>query len=115
MKVLALNGGDRFGLPNSYEVVTESQIGNHDGYKTTAESLERITELTKNKKVDVVVIQNNMGAGVGKAKAVDPYMRGKTIISWNTTPASSDKTPYLSLGIKYFTRFDGVAGLVAKI
>ena len=47
---------------------------------------EKIKTMTASKEVDVVVIGNNRGVGVEKARAVAPDLRDRTIITWHRLP-----------------------------
>jgi len=105
VKVLVLNGSRNASLTekDGFKTTTETFLGNNDPYKAPEETLKRIAERTKNGDFDVVIVQNNTGIGVDKVKAVAHEMRSKVIVVWNDEPATSSKSPYIELGVKYFT------------
>jgi len=79
----------------------------------STEFFEKIRKLTAKKMIDLVVIGNNLGAGVKKAEAVAKKMRDRTIILWNRyTPGCPEEKHYRELGI---TRFASRSDLPKEI
>lgn len=116
-KVLALSGESDFDLDSTgfdsdfnldldglegFDVTTEAQLGNSNGYKAPASVLKRIAQVTKEEKFDAIIIQNNMGIGLEKAEAVDKSALKKIIVVWNSEPKDYEKAPYQKLGITHF-------------
>lgn len=61
--------------------------------------LEKITRMCA---ADVVILGNNLGAGLAKAVHIAGDMRSRTIVVWNDPPHEAVTAPYRTLG---FTRF----------
>jgi len=101
-KVLALSGESDFDLED-FDVITEADLGNSNGYKAPASVLKRIAQVTKEEKFDAIIVQNNMGIGVDKAEAIDKSALKKVIVVWNSEPGDYDKAPYQKLGITHFS------------
>lgn len=104
VKVLFLD--DVWVLPNltsygiEFEEIRESQW-NTNVYSAPVEVCEAVKKLTAAKAVDIVVIGNNMGAGVAKAKAVADDMKEMTVVVWNSYHQGVER-PYASFGLKRF-------------
>ncbi len=61
----------------------------------------KLINITKNKEVDSVIIQNNMKYGLEKATSVNEEMRPEqTFIVWTYDPDEREKFSYRQLGIK---------------
>lgn len=52
---------------------------------------------------DLIVIGNNLKAGIPKAAALDPSVRHRAVVVWHDEPNEWDKDPYLALGYQHFT------------
>lgn len=84
---------------------------------------ETIKDFTENKKVDIIIIGNNRGAGVFKAEAVADDMKDKTIIVWHDLCGDEfderdeqEKTwPYRRLGFKCFALRRDMKQAVLKV
>jgi len=106
VKVLFLDDAPWF-LPDltshgvKLEVIQEGQWGTMDVYSAPAEVCEAVKKLTAGKEVDVVVVGNNIGAGVPKAEAIADDMKGMTIVVWNSYHKGNE-APYAALGLKRF-------------
>ena len=72
------------------------------GYECSLETCDEIRRLTTEAQIDLIIIGNNLDAGVQKAFAVAEAMRSKTIIVWNDYRSGMER-PYVRLG--GFTRF----------
>lgn len=53
---------------------------------------------------DVIVIGNNMGAGVVKAEVLSEACRSKVVVVWLDTPNEAATLPYRELGYTHFAR-----------
>lgn len=81
-----------------FDVVEEvKDLGSANVYKPTPELCEKINRLTQGQGVDLVIIMNNLGAGLVKAKAVAPTMTSKTLVIWGMGVRNTG--PYQDLGI----------------
>lgn len=106
VKILFLDDAPWF-LPDSphggveLRVVMAGQWGTGDVYAAPASVCESIQKLTSEKAVDIVVIGNNMGAGVPKARAIADDMRDVTIVVWNQYSLGIEG-PYTALGLTRF-------------
>lgn len=106
VKVLFLDDAPWF-LPDltphgvELEVVQEGTWGMMSVYSAPTQVCEAVKKLTANKEVDIVVVGNNMGAGVPKARAVADDMKEMTIVVWNSYYQGVE-APYDGLGLKHF-------------
>ncbi len=106
VKVLFLDDAPWF-LPDltshgvKLEVIQEGQWGTMDVYSAPAEVCEAVKKLTAGKEVDIVVVGNNMSAGVAKAKAVADDMKDMTVVVWNFFHHGVER-PYAAIGLKRF-------------
>jgi hypothetical protein len=79
-------------------------FGDRDSvYQPTTPLLEKIREITETGQIDLVVIGNNLGAGIAKARHVARSLRRRTIIMANSWVPVSDYKP---LGYTRFTKRD---------
>lgn len=78
---------------------------------------ETIKDFTENKKVNLIIIGNNCGAGVFKAEAVADDIKDKTIIVWHDLcEDEQEKTwPYRRLGFRHFAERKDMKQTVLKI
>lgn len=111
-------------IPSSVKVsVVGESVFSYEVQKTCdSEKADKIARLTESGSIDLVIIQNNVGAGLGKAVAVAPNMRAdKSCIFWsqqvppNIFPpegrgldTNTSRGPYVHLG---YTQFYTHAGL----
>ena len=51
---------------------------------------------------DIVILGNNMGAGVTIAQNIPEALRSKTIVVWNYYPIPRDVKEYEKLGLSHF-------------
>jgi hypothetical protein len=106
VKVLLLDDAPWF-LPDleaqgvKIEVIQEGLWGTLSVYEARPKTLEIIKRLTENKEVDLIVVGNNMGAGVPKAMAIADAMKEQTIVVWNYY-CKGDEAPYSAIGFKQF-------------
>ena len=105
VKVLFLDDAPWF-LPDltshgiELEGIQEGPWGTTNIYTFPTQVCKAVKKLTAGK-VDIVVIGNNMGAGVAKAQAVVDKMKEMTIVVWNSYH-KGDEQPYTDLGLKHF-------------
>jgi len=64
--------------------------------------LSSLIESATEKSVDLIVIGNNLGAGIWKAEHVNEKMRGKTIIVFNSYK-EEELLPYQKMGFEKFS------------
>lgn len=83
------------------KAIVEGRWGDGRVYVASVEVCETVKKLTEGGEVDFVVVGNNMGAGVAKARAVANGMKDKTIVVWNSY-RQGDEAPYAALGLKHF-------------
>jgi len=83
------------------EFVPNILFGRDEVYNSSPAICRMVTDLTSRGEVDLVVIANNLGAGIEKARAVAENMRDKTIVFW-TGDFGTDNVPYKQLGITRF-------------
>src|SRR3989344_2701733 len=106
VKVLFLDDAPWF-LPDltphgiKLEVVQEGMWGTMNVYSAPAKVCEAVKKLTAGKEVDIVVVGNNMGAGVPKAKAIADGMKEMTVVVWNSYYRGNE-APYAALGSNRF-------------
>jgi hypothetical protein len=81
--------------------VTHELSWNKDVYVAPKESLAQIEKLTAMGNFDVVVVGNNLGAGVLKAMAINPRLLGRTVVVWNEN-VFAHRADYEKLGIRHF-------------
>ena len=119
VKVLFLDDAPWF-LPDltshgiKLEVIQEGLWGTMNVYSApTTHVCEAVKELTAGK-VDVVVIGNNLGAGVAKAQAVVDKMKEMTIVVWNSYH-KGDEQPYTDLGLKHFGSRNDLPQLITEM
>lgn len=85
-------------------------LGNQDVYQAPDLLCKEITRRTQGNMVDLVIIMNNMGAGLKKAQAVDPKMRKKTIVIWGMEVRGAWE--YEELGIPHLGSQRELASLI---
>lgn len=96
------------------EIIRQESIGGEeDVYANSPATLRKITEFTQ-QGVDCIIIGNNLDAGVPKARAVVPAMRGKTIIAW-TDYRPGDEWDYLVLGFEHFCSRGDLPQMIAEM
>ncbi len=106
VKVLFLDDAPWF-LPDltshgiKLEVIQEGRWGAMDVYYASPEVCEAVKKLTAGKEVDLVVVGNNMGAGVPKARCIADDIKEMTVVVWNSY-YRGDEAPYAALGLKRF-------------
>lgn len=83
------------------EVIQEGQWGSMNVYSAPRQVCEAVKKLTTSKEVDIVVVGNNLGAGVAKAKAIAEDMKEKTIVVWNSY-SRGNEAHYARLGLTHF-------------
>lgn len=81
--------------------VTHERDWNKNVYEAPRTAIEKIEELTKLSNFDIVVIGNNLGAGVLKAMAVHKRLRHRTVVVWNDD-IFKGKEEYEKLGLHRF-------------
>jgi hypothetical protein len=96
------------------EVIRESEWGTMDVYKAPPHVCEAVKQLTEEKKVDLVIVGNNMGAGVLKAQAIAEDMKEKTIVVWNFYTLGVEQ-PYAAFGLKHFCSRKNLSKMVPKL
>lgn len=106
VKVLLLDGVpeclpelDMFNV--KLDIIPEILLGAHDLYSPPPELCEFVRRVTSINLVDLVVIGNNLGAGLVKAQAVAEDMKPKTIVTWNTYRKGEERL-YLAHGLRHF-------------
>lgn len=52
---------------------------------------------------DLIVIGNNLGAGIAKAQALERSARNRVVICWHDEPSEHNIAPYRALGYRHFT------------
>lgn len=75
----------------------------HHQYYASNANCEQIRELTSQHKVDLVIIGNNMGAGLIRARFVHVDLLPMTMVVWNDY-RESETIPYAEVGISHFGR-----------
>lgn len=86
--------------------LTEERTWNTELYEASPATLSKIRDLTASGVYDIVILGNMLGAGVAKAKAVNPRLRSRTIVVWNEYVPGVEK-PYAALGYaKFMSRID---------
>jgi len=68
--------------------------------------VQQIRQITS-EHVDAIIIGNNVGAGVSRAREIRPEMRDKTMIVWNDY-CPGNEAPYAALGFQYFGSRDDI-------
>jgi hypothetical protein len=63
-------------------------------YHPSDELLRKIQTITKSGEIDLVIIGNNNGSGVDKAKQIAQALRTRTIVIANFMPDPGDYTPH---------------------
>ncbi|MSR78847.1 MAG: hypothetical protein EXS59_01750 [Candidatus Taylorbacteria bacterium] len=63
---------------------------------------EKIKTMTANREVDIVVIGNNRGAGLEKAKAIAQHLQDQTIVTFFDKPHEGMTREYVEMGFKHF-------------
>ncbi len=107
VKVLVLDDTAQGHLPMlhdqgvRFEVIQYGSIAKLTAYQVSEGELEDVASMTERKAVDLVVIGNNTGVGVQKARAVAEAMRPMTVVVWNFY-CKGDEEPYAALGFKHF-------------
>lgn len=84
-----------------FDMYQQKDIGDPNVYESPEHVCQQITLMTSNNKVDIVIIGNNLGAGVAKARAVADAMRDRTVVVWNVY-RKGDESTYAKLGFKRF-------------
>ena len=84
-----------------YEVTTEKELGHENCYSFTRELANTIGEMTndEDENIELVIVGNNMGAGVAKARAIADDMKEMTVVVWNSYHHGVER-PYAALGLK---------------
>ncbi|MFA5961449.1 MAG: hypothetical protein WC848_02070 [Parcubacteria group bacterium] len=87
----------------SINATTEFQLGSDNVYRQASGDLcHNIEWILKDQDFNLVVIGNNLGAGISKAKAVPETMKNQTIIVWNHS-TFDHMSIYADLGFQHFT------------
>lgn len=73
---------------------------NPNCYLATDETCKRIAQLTRAHDYDVIVVGNNLGAGLVKARYIDKRLIGRVVVVFNDKPKGTEG--YRALGIKQF-------------
>lgn len=73
-------------------------------YPEATEDLQaEITRLTaEDPPFDLIVIGNNLGTGLGRAKAIPDDLKGRTIVIWNANSDQRERPKYERMGITHF-------------
>jgi hypothetical protein len=79
-----------------YEVYDGEEINSYKVDPRICEMIEKTGD-----KFDLIIIGNNLGAGIEKTKYVPDNMKEKTIIIFNF-PIPQDIIPYKEMGFNYF-------------
>lgn len=77
-------------------------------------SLNEIQQLTEDDTVNVIVIGNNMGEGISKAKTINEKMKGKTIITWNIFPGEN-QYKYERIGFLLFCARNNLFSKISEL
>lgn len=83
------------------EVFEIEPVGTFDHYCASPQLCETVEKLTADKQVDIVVVGNNLGVGVTKAKAIAVNMQEMTVVVWNSYYRGQER-PYADLGFRRF-------------
>lgn len=105
MKVLVLDSwgtGLSQVAPDDNDVHVEAEMFPFvDVYTPAAIVLEYIQTYASD--YGLIIIGNNLGAGLLKAKFVPQDMRSRCVVVWNDEPAPATSAPYKAMGYKHFT------------
>jgi hypothetical protein len=82
----------------SYSRLDDSNL--HSAYQAI-KLIREANKKSKSSDIDLIIIGNNMGAGVDKARALTPEACPKTIVVWNDYLPGTE-LPYAELGYRYF-------------
>lgn len=84
-------------------VTTEFQLGSNNVYaKADGDLCHKINWILQDQEFDLVIIGNNLSAGISKATAIPETMKNRTIIVWNDS-AFDHMSAYTALGLRHFT------------
>ena len=112
-----LDGEDPY-LPDvegvKYEVVTGPwQQANF--YRPDSQAIEAVREATAAGQADMVVIGDNVGAGLQFAEVIAPPLQSRTIVIWNFLPKPHDRHPYVRIGdFRHFGARHKIRRLITK-
>lgn len=81
------------------------------GYRVTQRSLLLAREATP-EKYDVIIIGNNLGTGISKARELPPEVHNRTMIAWNEYRPGNEQ-PYAAMGFTHFGNRVNWAGSTA--
>ncbi len=81
--------------------VTHELVWNPNVYEATKATIAKIQELTAIRSFDIVVLGNNLGAGIIKASAIHQRLHGRTVVVWNDEYFAG-REKYETLGFKKF-------------
>lgn len=84
-------------------LVTEDDIFPASDTYSPQESLLSYLRSVAIEAYSLIVIGNNLGAGLRKAAVISESMRNKCVIVWNDLPGSRELEPYQQLGYTRFT------------
>ena len=102
-------------LPEGITVLTDQPLvnaGRKSVYEPTVQLLEIIETETASGRYDWVIIGNNRGSGLIKARRVVESMRDKVLIIANSYPLSE---PYRQLGIRHFATRYAAGDILAQM
>ncbi len=83
------------------EVLQEAHWSTRDVYYVSPRICETVKKLTTSKEVDIVVVGNNLGAGVTKAMSIADDMKEMTVVVWNFYHKGLEAN-YSAIGFKHF-------------
>ena len=94
--------------------VTQERAWNHNLYEANEKTLAKIKELTASKNFDIVVLGNNLGAGIVKAASIHPRLHSRTVVVWNDDGLGG-KAEYEKLGFRNFMTRDSLEAYITKL
>lgn len=83
------------------EIVPNGALSKDEAYGNFYGLASKIKTLCDNPEIELVILGNNLGAGLAKARAIAPRLQDKTIVLWNNNRAR-DEQPYAQLGFRHF-------------
>lgn len=90
-------------LPPEAQLYPEEEMfENADSYGADPRVLEHLRSHSAS--YDLIIIGNNLGAGLVKASRVPPGMRERVVIVWNDAPNEYTTAPYKAMGYRHFSR-----------